>query len=1478
MITTHSTVTAKHSTKDPEHTSIIVPTSARHPSNEHVEEDDYDYNNDKTVESAFQYHPRHFPGEYQPGEGVLQQSTFPPSLRTTANSVRVKLPHYKLTTGIRQQPHYHQQVTNKPPLLQIPLPLIPTLSPLTFSTPSPFSLPQHLDKRYADHNGPRIIISASASISDQTGRRLNYSLGTIGDSEYFGRTPPASYDDYKEDDIRLDPFYNDVPKVKHHLRRRRSEGSVLRDDREAAEVLKFLLNWYASYDKTTKISIPLTSQVITEINSELSNLEDAGVESETSEETSLQKVEPNESGGATSTELGTESSSVELPEPSEGTTEIATEAPRGSGVTETEEKSDDAAATPVPSRTYNSRSQRRGRYKFGANEISKSRKYGAQHDANVLDSPLKLPSGDKDQRGKTRFNYGRRNRYRNIKLQVTNTRDAAGGDLQSKPPGVDPLNTGEEVSVKTHRVLNNPWHGGRNKIRNSPTNDLHRKAEFDVDAVENIQEKEVATPSSTARPAETHDENFDGSVTELNRDSEQVDGDVKLAADVVPKETLVENAADVGQNQSRIDTNYNQPDGHDDQHASPLETDYVTEEETGASYTSEDESISGVDSNEPTQLEPANNPETDRANPTGGVKFDTIHDDDQQKIVTRDGDEDRRRLGVNFKAASDQSHGASSKEHNSEDVDRSTVQLEGEDTTEHDSVTDGEQIDEDERDHDILRETFNYEKTEAVNPTTEAPSPTSETLNPTSDRVYTNDVKLQPPARNVTLNDKKEVKSDPSREDPEIEDKDKDQVLTEEIGDAPYYDDYGTETPDTNDLKTDGHVNDLKSATETSLSTEINEAEVSNANGSGDKQLRNEFQSSSHKDIDVEHENIESKEVKNENQNTSSVLNNVVSTEENVIQDSATEDAVSVTVDFQIVDNTTVVVEDALANYKDVAVTHENKIAPGDLEKLQGDDEVGTSPASNSHKQDQSELHKPVTAVYSDPETQLQGGQLPDQTGHEDASNTSNKIPRPGQDLKPLEIEFDPTDYVDDNYEPLTYNESVRQNLEGKDSSVIIEKDFGSAEDNVGDGNPAVTPGTSSQGAEDHQLPSGTRSFENVDKNTSEDGVDKNTGEEFQKETAREVGESDWDYYDVHEELGDSENSKMEDRIDSGNDLGSHSGNQTNLADSQEEHVDNSSNIKAGGSTGDTNSNDFKLTEANSGSSTMEVSEVAVIDDETTSKTMIVEDTSSKSNNEIETDVNEDLRKIHEETEDTTIKVEEYVNTEMYHVTLSTEDTPSPLAHTESAVDIEGFTQTISNVTEDSSTSTSTSTSTSAVDTGNIEEYPSTLWHQPTEPDANQQTHQPKNTQIGSNLLEGTGEQVKDFTVTAQQNVEEIESTTKSIVTNIILPVDDNVAGGESTTSPPSTAIFRPHVGVGNTTPMPREKETQEDEVTVKYTVSPRSKSRYGGTTPRYDYQRRRNHRRKSHFNAINLNFFDKNKPVARNSHGDVATDRKSVV
>lgn len=73
---------------------------------------------------------------------------------------------------------------------------------------------------------PKVIISASASVTDATGKKLNYSVGNVIASNI--KLPPLTYDEYREDDVSLDPFFLDVPKIAPR-RGKRSTLEVIRN-------------------------------------------------------------------------------------------------------------------------------------------------------------------------------------------------------------------------------------------------------------------------------------------------------------------------------------------------------------------------------------------------------------------------------------------------------------------------------------------------------------------------------------------------------------------------------------------------------------------------------------------------------------------------------------------------------------------------------------------------------------------------------------------------------------------------------------------------------------------------------------------------------------------------------------------------------------------------------------------------------------------------------------------------------------------------------------------------------------------------------------------------------------------------------------------------------------------------------------------------------------------------------------------------
>ncbi|CAK1604291.1 unnamed protein product [Parnassius mnemosyne] len=58
---------------------------------------------------------------------------------------------------------------------------------------------------------PRVIVTASASVSDSNGKKLNYTVGNVVSA--VKPIVAINYDDYKESDLIFDPFFLDVPKL-----------------------------------------------------------------------------------------------------------------------------------------------------------------------------------------------------------------------------------------------------------------------------------------------------------------------------------------------------------------------------------------------------------------------------------------------------------------------------------------------------------------------------------------------------------------------------------------------------------------------------------------------------------------------------------------------------------------------------------------------------------------------------------------------------------------------------------------------------------------------------------------------------------------------------------------------------------------------------------------------------------------------------------------------------------------------------------------------------------------------------------------------------------------------------------------------------------------------------------------------------------------------------------------------------------------
>lgn len=68
---------------------------------------------------------------------------------------------------------------------------------------------------------PRVIVTASASVSDSNGKRLNYTVGNVVSA--VKPIVAINYDDYKESDLIFDPFFLDVPKLQ---KRRKTRSNI----------------------------------------------------------------------------------------------------------------------------------------------------------------------------------------------------------------------------------------------------------------------------------------------------------------------------------------------------------------------------------------------------------------------------------------------------------------------------------------------------------------------------------------------------------------------------------------------------------------------------------------------------------------------------------------------------------------------------------------------------------------------------------------------------------------------------------------------------------------------------------------------------------------------------------------------------------------------------------------------------------------------------------------------------------------------------------------------------------------------------------------------------------------------------------------------------------------------------------------------------------------------------------------------------
>lgn len=89
---------------------------------------------------------------------------------------------------------------------------------------------------------PKVIITASASVSDASGKKLNYSVGNVLGTKI--KTAPQTYDEYKEDDVALDPFFIDVPKIRPRIKRALGARKTILNPRYVKRQFKKILRHF----------------------------------------------------------------------------------------------------------------------------------------------------------------------------------------------------------------------------------------------------------------------------------------------------------------------------------------------------------------------------------------------------------------------------------------------------------------------------------------------------------------------------------------------------------------------------------------------------------------------------------------------------------------------------------------------------------------------------------------------------------------------------------------------------------------------------------------------------------------------------------------------------------------------------------------------------------------------------------------------------------------------------------------------------------------------------------------------------------------------------------------------------------------------------------------------------------------------------------------------------------------------------------
>ncbi|XP_045515591.1 flocculation protein FLO11-like isoform X2 [Pieris brassicae] len=104
---------------------------------------------------------------------------------------------------------------------------------------------------------PRVIVTASASVSDSNGKRLNYTVGNVVSA--VKPIVAINYDDYKETDSIFDPFFLDVPKLQARRKTRSNKNRQIFTVSETATISSI----EGSNKKTKATLSPVTHRATT---------------------------------------------------------------------------------------------------------------------------------------------------------------------------------------------------------------------------------------------------------------------------------------------------------------------------------------------------------------------------------------------------------------------------------------------------------------------------------------------------------------------------------------------------------------------------------------------------------------------------------------------------------------------------------------------------------------------------------------------------------------------------------------------------------------------------------------------------------------------------------------------------------------------------------------------------------------------------------------------------------------------------------------------------------------------------------------------------------------------------------------------------------------------------------------------------------------------------------------------------------------